>query len=117
MGSFVLLWTAHGGDLRSPAASHVGVSDNRGTLFGGPCNKDPIIPGCYIRVPYFRKLPWVSKAFSCEALRIEMPSAVRSRVSDLHGPVWSVSVLHRLRASHRAVGASRRALIGGRGSL
>ena len=28
----------------------------RGTLFRGPCNKDPYYLGCYIRVPYFRKL-------------------------------------------------------------
>ena len=28
-----------------------------GTLFGGPFSKDATIKGCYIRVPYFRKLP------------------------------------------------------------
>ena len=39
------------------SASDVGVSENWGTLFGGPCNKDPTILGYYIRVPYFRKLP------------------------------------------------------------
>ena len=30
----------------------------RGTLFWGPYNKDYYL-GCYIRVPYFRKLPYV----------------------------------------------------------
>ena len=35
----------------------MGVSENRGTLFWGPYNKDPTNLGYYIRVSYFRKLP------------------------------------------------------------
>ena len=36
----------------------MGVSENRGTLFWGPYNKDPTnYLGYYIRVPYFQKLP------------------------------------------------------------
>ena len=37
----------------------MGVSENRGTLFGGPYNKDPNISGTIlvIRAPYFRKIP------------------------------------------------------------
>ena len=38
-------------------ATDTGDSENMGTLFGGPYNKDPTILGYYIRVPYFRKLP------------------------------------------------------------
>ena len=34
----------------------MGVSENRGTLFWGPYNKDPTIEGFYISVPNFRKL-------------------------------------------------------------
>ena len=32
----------------------------RGTLFGDPYNKDPTV-GYYIRVPYFRKLPYTCR--------------------------------------------------------
>ena len=30
----------------------------RSALFWGPCNKDPTNLGYFIRVPYFRKLPF-----------------------------------------------------------
>ena len=33
------------------------VSDNFGSLFWGPCNKDPTYLGYYIRVSHFRKPP------------------------------------------------------------
>ena len=36
----------------------MGVSENRGTLFGGPYNKGSYYLGYYLRVPYFRKLPY-----------------------------------------------------------
>ena len=37
-----------------------GVPKMRGTVFGGPQNKDPTILGYYIGVPYFRKLSYDS---------------------------------------------------------
>ena len=39
----------------------MGVSEKRGTLFGGPDNEDPTKSyylGYYIMVPYYRKLPY-----------------------------------------------------------
>ena len=36
----------------------MGVSENWGTLFWGPYNKDPTTLGYYVRVPYFGKLPY-----------------------------------------------------------
>ena len=46
----------------------MGVSKIRGTLFGGPYNKDPTIYiGYYIRVPYFRKLLDTEKGPSADS--------------------------------------------------
>ena len=45
--------------------SYLGVSQNRGTLFGCPYNKDYSILGSILGSPYFGKLPSSMKCIAC----------------------------------------------------
>ena len=46
---------------------HMGVSENRGTLFGAPYNKDPTIDGTILGSPIFGNPHIVLKPFSLQA--------------------------------------------------
>ena len=76
----------------------------RGTLFWGPYNKDPTnYLGYYIRVPYFRKLPFVhplaprcvNRVFGCFVfLSLDLSLALASVLSSsvCHPPSLSLSL-------------------------